>query len=183
MLIYLSVGESRLHLVQLKDPKERVKLVGPLVATEEKASMPVFGPEKFTSKNSQSNLAAAVKQSLQWNNDLVANLLDSVELKNSPKLGDPVGESLEYLLAHLRFPKGEKSQVEDEHGAHSKLQSSLELHDNITASTEDQLDSKMLRRAKLGYLFDCKTNILIVKDDTRLQSVWEWIHGKSRLRG
>jgi len=96
--------------------------------------------------------------------------------------GEHVGESLEDLLTHSRVSKGEKSQVEDERDGHSKLQSSREFHDNITASTEDQLDSIMLQRAKLGYLFDCKTNISIVKDDTRLQDVWYWIYGKPLLQ-
>jgi len=174
-----------LSLLNFQDPNERASVLGPLFATEVKASIPVFGSEKFTSKKTEKVVKAAVKQALQSTQDPVTILLPGA----APRPGSrslPV-ESLGDRLGKLHMPSlhGSSNEITPEA---AKLFSSQELHDrshyssiSLTTSNKlqtDILDNVMLRRAKDGYLFDCKVNKAIVKADHWLQDVWEWIEGK-----
>lgn len=66
--------------------------------------------------------------------------------------------------------------------------SSRELHDKShftswsTKFLSKLLDSTLLQRAQAGYLFDCKLNKKVVKDDHWLKDVWDWIEGKIDVR-
>ena len=174
--------------MNFSDPSERDKVFGPLYATAAKAQIPIFGPEKFTSKNAQQLLDSTLKQDLQSEENPVVNLLPTKKLKMGQRpsdisqFGGSLSEDLEKLKVESQGLKDTESTTS------KKLSSHRELHDQAhytvrldatsTESKEELLNHAMLQRAIDGYLFDCKMNKAIVKDDLWLRDVWEWIEGR-----
>jgi hypothetical protein len=174
--------------MEFADPNERDKVLGPLYATAAKAELPIFGPNKFTSKNVQQLLKLTVQQDLQSKEDPVINLLG----KKKPKMGQlpsdlsQSGGSLSEDLDKLQL-ESQREEEKAESKTSKKTFSYRELHDkahytvrldSTSKSKEELLDHVMLQRADKGYLFDCKANKSIVGDDKWLQGVWEWIQGQ-----
>lgn len=175
--------------MKFQDPNERDVVLGPLYATEAKADIPIFGPEKFASKNTKQLLNSIIKQALQSENNPVVNLLAITKLKmgqvpgNISQSGGSLIEDLEKLRLEAQGG-GEKVKPT----ASKKIFSSRELHDEAhyttpgistsAKSNTESVDRVMLQRAIDGYLFNCKVNKAIINDDKWLQDVWEWIESK-----
>ena len=180
-------------LIKFSDPNEREIVLGPLYATETKAEIPIYGAEKFTSKNAKSLLNSAVKQALQSGANPVVNLLALTD----PKLGEvpgnvaqgdePVRKDLEKLQLEAQLDKGQDDKAVST--TLMKISSSRELHDELhytvrgtlEESRTDMLDHVMLQRAIDGYLFNCNLNQAVVNDEW-LRDVWVWIDGQYNVR-
>lgn len=159
----------------MNDPKERETVLGPLFATEIQAGIPVFGQDKFMSKKSKLIVDAGVKKALHFTADSVINLLrPPVEASSNPE-----SEFVTNQLEQLAISTNGHTSSEHENGHNhisGSMYSSRELHERFHSTSADlkaasshsigeQLDSILLRRAKRGYLFDCKLNKKIVSDD------------------
>jgi hypothetical protein len=176
-----------------KDPDERSELLGPLFASEVKASTPVFGPERFTLKSTRAKLDIAVRKQLQSQHDPVFNLLAPHEASTGPELSASKASTLSNNLEELRLEhKSSKTVSKKEDSAtSSKVLSSIELQDKAHYTSvnlgppaqpkSDILDQIMLQRATRGYLFDSAHNQTVVADDPWLQDVWRWIKGNSLI--
>jgi hypothetical protein len=176
-------------LMKFLDPSERDIVLGPLYATEAKTDIPIFGPEKFTSRNIKQLLNSTVKQALQSETNPVVNLLATTKSKMSQVAGktSQPDSSLSGDLERLQLEAQERDEKVKSRTSR-KISSSRELHDeahytrrSISTSAESKkelLDHVMLQRAIDGYLFNCNLNNAIVNDDVWLQEVWEWIEGK-----
>jgi hypothetical protein len=173
--------------MKFSDPNERDAALGPLHATEAKDNIPIFGAEKFTSKNTKLLVNSTVKQALQSNTNPVVNLLASTksEMGHPPGKSSQTDASLSDDLHKLQL-EVEKGRDEKANSLTSKIiSSSRELHDKSHYTTRaksetsktELLDHAMLQRAIDGYLFNCKLNKAIADDDEWLQDVWEWIAG------
>jgi hypothetical protein len=172
--------------MKFEDPIEREKVIGPLYESEAKTAVPVFGDERLTSNATRSAVQAAVKSALQSTADPIINLLSEVDLRPSSN-----NLQAETLSGQLKKMKMAAVGGDDVTPAAAKLFSSQELHDrshyssfSFTYSQKSQTDlpdNVILRRAKAGYLFDCKLNKSIVMTDYWLRDVWEWIQGNYAL--
>jgi hypothetical protein len=174
--------------MSFKDPKEHESVLGPLFETEAKAAIPVFGQEKFISKNTKLVVDGTVKEALRSTSESVINLLAPPEPNLGQASNSMIIESLPDQLDQLSMSKNENIDTENGHNYVSvPTYSSRELHDKShytlvgikgsTKSLGEQLENVLLRRAKKGYLFDCELNKSIVSDNHWLQDVWNWIKG------
>ena len=184
-----TVEDSGRSLIRFLDPSERDEVLGPLYATEAKDGMPIFGAEKFTSKNTKLFLNSVVKQALQSDTDPIVNLFASASSKmnQTPHKASQVdvspNEDAQKVQLEARQDKGRDLRADS---STSKTISSRELHDKSHYSTRgaseeartELLDHVMLRRAIEGYLFNCKLNKAIAMDDLWLRDVWVWIEGQ-----
>jgi hypothetical protein len=172
--------------MRFKDAKESEAVLGPLFATQAKAAIPVFGPDKFRSKDTKLKINAAVKDALKSPEHSVINLHEPPDADVGPTSSNLIVGSLGDQLEQLSISKS--GNVEPENTVPASMYSSRELHDRShfssfsfrgsTGSLSEKLDNVLLRRAKSGYLFDCKNNKRIVSDDAWLRDVWDWIDGK-----
>jgi hypothetical protein len=178
--------------MKFSDPAEREKVIGPLYATAVKAEVPIFGPDKFTSKKIQQALNSTIKQDLESEDNPVVNSLATKKSRMSQTSGRIIqcGEPLAEDLNKLELATQENGK-ECESRNLEKVMSSRERHDEAhyttclgtrtNVSKVDLLDHVMLQRAIDGYLFNCKANKAIVKDDQWLHDIWEWIEGKEAV--
>jgi hypothetical protein len=174
--------------MKFSDPSESDKVLGPLYATAAKTEVPIFGPDKFTSKTAQQLLNATIIQNLRSENNSVVNLLSTKkprmghELSNISQSGGSLSEDLDKL--QLEAQEDAKAKLTTSKKISSNRQLHEEAHytsrlDSTSAESKDELlDHVMLQRAIDGYLFDCKINKAIVRDDVWSQYIWEWIEGK-----
>lgn len=184
--LQLLVGENYFNLMHFKDAKESEAVLGPLFATEAKAAIPVFGPDKFRSKDTKLKVDTAVKDSLKSLEHSVINLLEPPDADAGPTSSNLTVGLLGDQLDQLSISKNDI--LDPENAVPASMYSSRELHDRShfssfsfrgsTGSLSDKLDNVLLRRAKSGYLFDCKNNKRIVSDDAWLRDVWDWIDGE-----
>lgn len=163
--------------MDFKDPKEREIVLGPLFATEAKAAMPVFGPHRFTSKPTKQMVNDTIKKALQSTSESVVNLLRPTEGGIGVTTNGLIGKALGDQLQHVNISR--TGNVDSVNAVSASMSSSRELHGIPDFSfMSEQLDNVMLRRAKEGYLFDCKKNKKIVGADHWLQEVWGWIDSR-----
>lgn len=175
--------------MEFTDPNERDKVLGPLYATAAKAELPIFGPNKFTSKNAQELLNWTLQQDLQLDDDPVVNLLTIKKRKmgqlpsNISQPGGSLSEDLDKVQLETQGEDGEvklktSKKISSNRELHDKAHYTTRLDPTSAESKAELLDHAMLQRAIDGYLFNCKVNKAIVKDDMWLQGVWEWIEGQ-----
>ena len=167
--------------MDFKDPIERETVLGPLFATEAKAAIPLFGPDRLASKHTKSIIDAAVKKALEKTADVVIDLTapeDNMATETSNGHHERLG-----IFKNAK----ENSDGTDAFAAAPSLLSSQELHDKsyYSSSTPASTPSKynlmvntMIRRAKDGYLLNATHNKAIVQEDQWLHDVWDWIEGK-----
>ena len=159
--------------------------MGPLFATEAKAALPLFGPERLASKSTTPIVNAAVKKALESTANAVIDLAAS---DNSTK-SNVAADTLSSQTERANFSKNGKDNIDgiDTFATAPSLLSSQELHDrsHYSSSTPASTPSKynlmvntMIRRAKEGYLLNSTLNKAIVQEDPWLHDVWEWIEGR-----
>lgn len=185
-----TVEDSGRSLIKFSDPSERDEVLGPLYATEAKDGIPIFGAEKFASKNTKLFLNSTVKQALQSDTDPIVDLLASTNSKmdQTPHKASQVGISLhgDFQKVQLEARQAKGRDLKADSSASKTISSSRELHDKSHYSTRgtskeartELLDHVMLQRAIDGYLFNCKLNKAVAIDDEWLQDVWVWIEGQ-----
>ncbi|RFU25870.1 hypothetical protein B7463_g10476, partial [Scytalidium lignicola] len=197
------LGDPYLSFMEFADREEAEQAYVPLYATEVKAEVPVFGPDRFESEKVEPLAKEAVDQHIESKADHVLDLLVPRELNGDLNLSveyeslvlKPCWEQLRSIrLAQDRYEEqllmGDKENLERSSGTATspvlkQIYSSRELHDrshystlNMTLLSKPQkelVNHVILKRALEGYLFDCATNKAIVSDDVWLQDVWEWI--------
>lgn len=170
--------------MDFKDPIEREKVLGPLFATEAKAAIPLFGPDRLASKSTKSIVDTAVKKALESTADAVVDL----SVRDSSIADNMATDTLSAQIEGLSFSKKGKENIDgnDILVTAPSLLSSRELHDKshysssttaITPSKYSLMVNTMMRRAKEGYLLNATLNKSIVQDDPWLRDVWDWIEG------
>jgi hypothetical protein len=172
-----------MSLMKFADTKERDAVLGPLYANEAKANIPIFGSG---SKEAKAALNSTIKQFLQSDVNPVVDLL-SKTIQTPGGLGVAAGSISEDLEKLQMEASSENGQVQRVRPDVPKITSSREKHDashyTMRGKPEepktDKLDHVMLQRALDGYLFNCKLNQTLIKDDPWLRNVWEWMEGKS----
>ena len=174
--------------MKFSDPNERDRVLGPLYATVAKAQIPIFGPDKFTSKDVQKLLEVTLKGDLLSEYNPVVNLLSTETLKMDQKTssisvsGGSLGEYIDNLKPNLQGDEKAEPRTSNKIYSHQELHDqahyTTQIDPTLTESNEKLLDRVMLQRAMRGYLFNCNINQDIVKDDVWLQDVWEWIEGR-----
>jgi len=176
-----------LSLLNVSNVNERKDALGPLYATAFKASIPVFGQNRFGSPGIISSLDAEIKIALESSEDAVVDILAPVSGHESDH--DITAESITPDGSQLRT-KVKKKNLQGEISrpdVSMKVSTSRELHDKSHYATlsrlpaskilHDHLDHIKLYRAISGYLFDCQLNKKIVSEDAWLKGVWEWVAG------
>ncbi|KAG9234249.1 hypothetical protein BJ875DRAFT_401398 [Amylocarpus encephaloides] len=178
-------------VMNFTEPNEREKVLGPLFSGAEKADVPVFGSDRFSSINTKEKLVAAIKAAVHSKQDPVIDLLakntTNVDQSNSTD-GDvkALEDSLSKLGLLKRPSKGKgkaivPSLIEETKVAASSRDWHDQMHYTIIGltptdkSNSETRDNIMLRRAVEGYLFNPDLNIGLVEPDEWLQGAWVWV--------
>ena len=180
-----------MELLDLTSSDERETALGPLAAASVNSCLPTFGPDKFTSSKSISDVQDAMRKLLSMEADMVVDDLASSELMSTQTLDrdgsteERTGSQISQLPSHAK--RSPKEEILTPDNSRNEASTSRELHEKSHHSTlsrfpsskamYEDLDHVVLNRARAGYLFDCDLNKEIVEKDPWLNGIWEWVAG------
>ncbi|KAK4237408.1 SEH-associated protein 4 [Achaetomium macrosporum] len=157
------------------EPAQAHDIFSPLLTEKALSDVPLFGPQKATTKSLVEKTLAGVPTGER----LVAQV--SGDSRSWPSLDE--ASSISDKLKALRLASKEgRDELEEE-----PFLSQLERHEKLLTETRNiaglsskerfAIDHTMLLRALEGYRFDFVKNQEIVADDPWLRDVWLWVAG------
>lgn len=171
------------------EPQQSQEILGPLLAEQALADVPLFGPEK-------AKLKKAIELAISPTADTEQVITKPTHTDNALSLPFSQVSSVADKLTALRLASKNTIAQTPAATVHPSINlvsgaeplSQLQRHESMLTQIKDishlpsegqaVLDHSMLFRAKEGYLFNYEANQRIVADDPWLRDVWAWVAGE-----